>query len=380
MLLAGTGLTACRWPSRSPPPATPPTRSPPRRDPAPPGAASSGMDLSTFLPPACPYRSCSFHRRDPPLPFFWRAGHYRTHRPDRSPRPPIPRFRCRSCYRYFSSRTFSVDFRFRHPELTPWALEQLVSSVSLRQASRLGRLSRAALERRLVRYGLHCRRLLRWASRTHLRRRLPGPFFLDEAESFEGSRLRAPLTVPMAIEGESRYTVAFAVGTLRPRIPRKDPRWRPSARLDRSRVVVGRCLAEIAAVAVPGAEVLTDQKPGYRAWLRSADPKARLRHEPCSGKLPRGKENPLFPINHLLAMARDGLSRLRRRTWCASKRRARLWLHLSLYVAWKNFVRVRFNGERYSAAQHAGVTRRRWRIEELAGGRLDLGPASLAVE
>jgi hypothetical protein len=84
-------------------------------------------------------------------------------------------------------------------------------------------------------------------------------------------------------------------------------------------------------------------------------------------------------VNLLLAMIRDALSRMRRRTWCHTKSRLRLWWHLGIYFVWKNFVRTRFNGEHESAAQKAGIAKRRWGVEDIVVGRLDLGALSFCA-
>jgi hypothetical protein len=46
--------------------------------------------------------------------------------------------------------------------------------------------------------------------------------------------------------------------------------------------------------------------------------------------------DPLFAVNHTAAMIRDHVSRLVRKTWCTTKKRARLRGHLLLYAVWHN--------------------------------------------
>jgi hypothetical protein len=286
-------------------------------------------------------------------------------------------YRCRHCRRAFSARRFCVEFRLHKPHLTPWALSQLVSCVSLRQAARQreGVLSRGALSRRLWRYGRHSHRLLRLAVRRG--GTLAGEFQLDEAESFEGGRREAPLTIPVLIHSESRFLVAAAVGTLP---PRRAARKRAGAtpRRHRSRRVVSRCLSRLALLSRRAPVFLdTDRKPLYGSLLRERAELRRVGHTTYSSRLPRGAGSPLFPINHTLAMVRDGLSRMRRRTWCTTKRRAWLWAHLGLWAAWRNFTRRRFNFDRETPAQLVGLASRRWRLAELVRWRLDLGAISL---
>jgi hypothetical protein len=85
-----------------------------------------------------------------------------------------------------------------------------------------------------------------------------------------------------------------------------------------------------------------------------------------SSKERRDTQNPLFAINHSLAMLRDGVSRLVRRTWGNAKLRERLALHLWIYAAWRNFVRYVSNERRgETPAMALGLDPRRWTLVEL---------------
>ena len=90
----------------------------------------------------------------------------------------------------------------------------------------------------------------------------------------------------------------------------------------------------------------------------------RLVHERTNSKLARRTWNPLFPINHTEAMARDLTSRLRRESWLVSKKRRFLDLGLQLWMAYRNYVRRRFNYDKESSAQLLGFVRRRLRVGE----------------
>lgn len=59
------------------------------------------------------------------------------------------------------------------------------------------------------------------------------------------------------------------------------------------------------------------------------------------GELKRIGFDPLFSINHTLAMLRANMNRLIRRTWCTSKRIDRLVDHLTLYADYHNRVLIK---------------------------------------
>jgi len=64
-----------------------------------------------------------------------------------------------------------------------------------------------------------------------------------------------------------------------------------------------------------------------------------------SSRRKRDIRNPLFRINHTLAMLRDGISRLVRQTWAASKDRVQLQVHLWVWNCYRNYVRPMTNAE-----------------------------------
>jgi hypothetical protein len=116
--------------------------------------------------------------------------------------------------------------------------------------------------------------------------------------------------------------------------------------------------------------VQTDRKSSYRTILTKHFG-ARLVHERYSSRARRDYSNPLFPINHTLAMLRDGISRLVRRTWAASKLRERLERHAWIYLVWRNYVRAITNqATKVSPAMALGVETRRWRASEVCAWRI----------
>jgi hypothetical protein len=121
----------------------------------------------------------------------------------------------------------------------------------------------------------------------------------------------------------------------------------------------------------------TDRKTSYVPLANQAFGSERLVHYTTSSKLPRDTRNPLFPINHIEAMARDLMGRLRRRSWLASKKRRYLDLGLQLFAAYRNYVRQHFNGEPFSAAQFLGFVPRLMSAGELLSWRQDWGRASI---
>jgi len=330
-----------------------------------------------FQPPRCPNRRCPRHRLPTPR-FYQRRGSYRALcRPH-----PIPRFQCTSCGRGFSRQTFRMDYRDHRPDLNQRLFLSLATGIGLRQSARNLGLSLRCTELKFRKIARHLRRL-----NLNLRGPLP-PFTilqLDELETYEGRRNTRPLSVPVLIERDSRFVIWAEAAPIRPRGTMTKARRRAIAqderrfgkRKDLSRRSVVRTLRRGAELAREGLVLVqTDEKASYPAALRKTFGAGRVLHFQTNSRLARGTWNPLFPINHTEAMARDLLGRLRRESWLVSKLRRYLDLGLQLWMAYRNYVRRRFNHDPQSAAERLGFVPRRMRPGELLSWRQDWGARS----
>jgi hypothetical protein len=143
-------------------------------------------------------------------------------------------------------------------------------------------------------------------------------------------------------------------------------------RRSESRAKVAECFDALVRVSssLPIVRVSTDEKHSYGELLRKKFG-SRLEHGRTNSKLPRTYWNPLFVVNHTLAMLRDGLSRLVRRTWAASKKREMLEHHLWIWTAYRNYIRPITNKNRLqSAGMVAGLVPRMLEIPELLHWRV----------
>ena len=332
-----------------------------------------------FHPPFCPYRQCREHRT-PSAQFFIRKGFYRTlcraHR--------VPRFRCRSCGRGFSRQTFRADYRDHRPDLNTKVFLALATGLGLRQTARNVGLSLRCAELKYRKIARHLRRL-----NLNLRKPLPEGSSLqfDELETYEGRRNTRPLSLPILIERDSRYVIWAESAPIRPRGRLSKARAEAIAqdelrfgrRKDLSRRSVRRTLERGAHLVeqLPSIPLSTDEKSTYPGIARRVFGEDRLVHERTNSKLARMTWNPLFPINSTEALARDQLGRLRRESWLTSKKRRYLDLGLQLWMAYRNYVRRRFNFDEQSAAQRLGFVARRLTPAELISWRQDWGPRSI---
>ena len=332
-----------------------------------------------FVPPRCPNVACEQHT-EPADRFYRRHGFYRAKcRPH-----PIPRFVCKSCERGFSRQTFRMDYRDHRPNLNAPLFLLFATGLGLRQASRNLGLTLRCTELKFRKVARHLRNL-----NLNVRGPLMGTRTLqfDELETHEGRRNTRPLTLPMLIDKESRFVIWAMSAPIRPRGKMTDARRRAIAQDGRRHGPRrDKSMRANRAVLTRGAQICrklkrvvleTDEKSSYPNLAARAFGRRRLTHHRTSSKLPRTTWNPLFPINHTEAMVRDLMSRLRRRSWLASKHGWCLDLHLQLFMTYRNYVRYRFNGEAASPAQLLGFVDQRMTPQHVLSWRQDWGPLSI---
>ena len=333
-----------------------------------------------FKPPRCPYRECS--NFSAPHPDFY--DHFGSYKPKCRAKP-VPRFLCRLCGRTFSRQTFRADYRDHKPHLNAPLFLLISSGVGLRQSSRILNLSRRCLELKFRKLSRHLRRF-----NLNLRQPLTSAdtrLQFDELETYETRRNTRPLSVPMLIERESRYVIWAESAPIRPRgkmskqrqeaIELEDRLFGP--RKDRSGRSIARTLARGAELVGKLRKVVfeSDEKSTYPIHARRCFGAERLEHRTTNSKLARMTWNPLFPINHTEAMVRDLLGRLRRESWLVSKKQRYLDLGLQMWMAYRNYVRRRFNDDEESPAELLGFAPRRLRPHELLSWRQDWGGSSI---
>jgi len=302
----------------------------------------------SFRPTHCPYPSCPASSGAPR--HFIGKGSFARRVDGRR----VQRYRCPECSRSFSTQTFRLDFRLRRPSLNTELFRLFISKVTLRQCARVAGCSRDTVRHRLDLLGNHCRQFhYQRLDAAVARGGLELSCQLDELETFEHNRRLKPLTMPVLIASPSFFLVHFAVGDLPARgglRPADEQRKLEheaveGKRKSGSREAVALCWDVLARVQCPQqrVRVATDLKSQYAAQLEKRFGE-RLIHDRESGLAPRVSGSLLFPINHTFALMRDGLSRLVRRNWATTKKKAKLALHQWVWVAWRNYVRGKTNG------------------------------------
>lgn len=320
-----------------------------------------------FMPPRCPVPDCPTAVPGGPA-FRWSPrGTYKR----KCDRRTVPRFHCEVCNHSFSVQTFRVNYRLHRPELIEPMFDAFVSKTTQRQTARIVACTRTTVRRYLLRLAEHARAFqVAVLDRAADRGGITGRFQLDELETFEQNRLQKPVTMPVLIEAACRFTLHGETAPLPARGSARaagqedalEAEKQDNVRKSGSREAVKQCFAVLARVASKAVkvDVSTDQKSSYPTVLEELMP-GRYVHHAHSGRAVRSVANPLWPINHTLAMLRDGMSRLVRRSWAASKDREWLAHHLWIWISYRNYIRGFTNKKkRVTSGQLAGVVERRF--------------------
>ena len=324
-----------------------------------------------FQPPFCPIAACPSEHEQVPFRYH-RHGRYRR----ACDGAWVQRFFCLVCERAFSTQTFKSNYRYRIPFLHHLLTQMLCSRISRRQAARAFSVNRKSVERRFLRMAevssdFHHAQLKKCREMGGTR----GVFQLDELETFEHNRKLKPVTMSVLIERKSYFVVHTRAGTLPARRPMKS--WQAARlaeiealegkRRSQSRACIQQSFEALNQLLTPEAPVVfqSDMKRTYPAECRRATWGRPFFHKTTSSRERRDYRNLLFPINHTLAMMRDGMSCLVRRSWSVSKTIRGLERHVAIWTAYRNYVRGVTIKTKTTPAEAAGVCARRWSLKEV---------------
>ena len=199
------------------------------------------------------------------------------------------------------------------------------------------------IARKLIFLGFHMRKRNERLLDHVLRKKGPVTHMqFDEVETSEHSKCK-PLSIALAVTAE-RLILGFEVAVM----PAKGhlasiSRRKYGSRPDERGPALYRLFERIRPRIAPGAEVRSDECPRYPPIVQAVFPgvshqttKGRRGRVAGQGELKKIGFDPLFALNHTAAMFRANVNRLIRRTWCTTKKRARLADHLTLYMAHHN--------------------------------------------
>ena len=165
----------------------------------------------------------------------------------------------------------------------------------------------------------------------------------DELLSFEHTRMK-PLSVAVMSAVGDRCILAYGVAAIPASgLIAQRAREKYGKRRNRSAAMRKRVLNAASTYLSPTVLIESDEHKHYAAEISPILPAAtHLQYRSVrgsltgQGELKRTGFDPLFAINHTLAMMRDNIKRLARRTWCTTKRQSALDDIIAIYVHYHN--------------------------------------------
>ena len=253
----------------------------------------------------------------------------------------IQRYRCKNCGHTFSEATFDICFAQKRRDLNPVLFRLLSGGYSQRRSAIDLNVNRKTVVRKFIFLGLCAMKILRKTTD-----QLPPmeEVLFDDMESFEHTKCK-PISMPLFVS-KKRQILDFEVCSM----PAKGKlahraRKKYGFRKDERALARKKLFPRIKPLLKPGAIIRSDQNPHYEPDVRKHFPdqihithKGRRGCVVGQGELKRGGFDPLFSLNHTCAMFRANINRLFRRTWCTTKIKERLKLHMAIYAVYHNTI------------------------------------------
>ncbi len=254
----------------------------------------------------------------------------------------IQRYKCKQCGKRFSSAAYNSAYR-QNKRRVNFPLKQLFASgTSQRRAAKLLRINKNTVAKKLIYLGRQARKEhdLFLAKNSGIEK-----VQFDELQTIEHTKLK-PLSIVVMVKKQDRKLLGLEVSSMGAtghlaKLSRKKYGKRKDTRTEGLRdlfTTVKPALAETVAIE-------SDEHPLYLPAVRSFFPKSIYTQykgaKSCvsgQGELKKLVFDPLFSINHTLAMLRANINRLFRKTWNTTKDPERLKDHLYLYMNYHNQV------------------------------------------
>jgi len=220
--------------------------------------------------------------------------------------------------------------------------QMLISGVSMRRISLLVNIHRTTVARKLA--------YLAWVAKEKQHQYLKSrpkvkDVQFDDLITSEHTKCK-PLSVSVAVENKTRQLLGLEVSQIPASgLLAEKSRKKYGRRSDRRRRGIKKLFERIREYIGDKPVISSDEDTLYPRLIKQSFPgavykqyKGAKSRERGLGELKKLKYDPLFSINHTLAMLRANINRLFRKTWCTTKKRHRLDQHLALYMHFHNSV------------------------------------------
>ena len=281
---------------------------------------------------SCPNIHCKKDKSCTKDGFFYRPSDGRK----------IQRYKCNSCRKKFSKATFDSAYRQNKRRVNHKLKELLCSGVSMRRAAKLLRVHRTTVSRKLKFLGMEAKKNQQKFHKS-LRKNKVFDVQFDDLLTIEHTKCK-PLSVSAAVDKNTRKILSLSVSSMPAfghlaSLSRK----KYGTREDHRHQGLEDLFSELKKIVDQHAIFSSDDHKFYPPHLKKYFPEATHNQykggRGCvagQGELKKLYYDPLFYINHTLAMLRANINRLIRKSWCTTKDPERLKDHLFIYMDFHN--------------------------------------------
>jgi len=287
------------------------------------------------MKPNCPNTQCEcFQKND----FVKKDGKFLRGEDQKS----IQRFQCNQCKKKFSTSTLENEIFQKKRKINHTILTLLSSGVSQRRIALALRVNRKTVIKKFL--------FLAQLAKNHHNEFLNSMeknslefIQFDDLITSIHTRLK-PVSISVVVDANKRTILGAKVCEI-PAFGKiaKISVKKYGPRKNEHRQNLHKLLEPLAPLVHSNAVIKTDKHKLYPKPIKKHFPKAvHMTYKGLKasvvglGELKTKQFDPLFTINHTLAMLRANINRLFRKTWCTSKKQDRLQCHVELFISFYN--------------------------------------------
>lgn len=271
--------------------------------------------------------------------WFKKKGYFKTKHNGQK----VPRYQCKVCDKFFSSRTHLPTYKQKKPALNQTIFKLYCSGLSLRRMALIMGINRKTVYRKFLYLARESRNIHEEFLRTT--KMYTSHVQFDEIETFEHTSLK-PLSVSIAVRSKTGEILEARVAEMINKGPATSLATRRYGyRVDQRLAAFEDVFRVLNSIMIPNGTIVTDASPSYVKPMQEFA--CALKHTRVSSaeringpKNRRNKNDVLWRLNHIAAKLRNDLSRLSRKTWTTTKRMWALQAHIDLYIAFNNKYKI----------------------------------------
>ena len=259
----------------------------------------------------------------------------------------VQRFRCKICNKEFSASTGTLEYNQKKRRVNYLLLQLFSSKVSQRRAAKIVKVNKNTVARKFD-YWAKKAAVKNKRFKQKLKKNKATSIQLDDMITKEKTKLK-PLSISVVSDKNRRFILGAKVSQIPAfghlaKISVKKYGHRKSYHVQK----LDELFKDFSTVVCKNAVIESDMHQNYEPVVKKYFPHSQYNQfksqRGCiagQGELKKTKFDPLNSINHNLAMLRDGISTLVRKSWAVTQDPKRLQGHLEIYMYYHNQIYLR---------------------------------------